>query len=203
MSDAGLVHSTPPRYPYTFISGNARVIQGDVHGLDEDFLRHDAQPSRWTTRFRRRFQEVTSCQAEQLDHIHYFLRLATILIKDFDDVKPLLHTLRQSNSMIERYAKEFNVRQAILRSSVFNTLIGCVGAVLAKSMLQNDEHYLWESAVFVGCLGNRCVADAKAIQAILDLISLAIEAIGGIAQECVALKNDEEMASLSLAFIFV
>ncbi|KAK5095057.1 hypothetical protein LTR70_006069 [Exophiala xenobiotica] len=201
MSDDGLVHSTPPRYPYTIISGNACVIQGNVHGLVEGFLGRDAQPSRWTTRFRRQLQEDTRCQAEQLDHIHYSLQLATILIKDFDDVEPLLHSLRQSNNTVERYAKEFKVRQAILRSSVFNTLIGCVGAVAAKSMLRNDEHYAWTHATFVGILRVRCVADAKAIQAVLDLISLAVEAIGSIAQECLDLKHDEKKASLFLAFI--
>lgn len=184
--------SAPPRYPNIFISGNARAILGDVHGLDEDFLRHDAQPAQWTTRFTRHFHEDPRRQGGHLDQVLYSLRLAAILIKDFDDVRSIMNKIRQTSSIIERYAKEIEVRQAILKSSVFNILTSYAGAQSARSMMQDDDHSMWTT---VRILDIGCALDAKDIQTVLALISQDIEAIGGIFKNCVAIKCEGSKAS--------
>lgn len=185
--------------PSISISGNARVIVGDVHGLDPEFLSHAARAERKRT-LRQSLSDTTEQAGERL--LLVSSELSVLTLRDYEYVKSTITKLRHYEARAETYAKRIGVRQSIFRTSLLTLLVTHVGIDLAQEMLADSQHAMWLNQEFLSYLRDRFGANLDAIQNVLELISLDVDAISALAEKCMLVKaENNKVCYLILIFI--
>lgn len=174
-------------YPAINLYGNARAIIGTVYGADgilsPDLARKQRKASLLTS-----LQDETQKTSERL--IIVTSELSVLLLRDFEHAKSSLYGFRKIESKLERYAKQINVGRTIFQHALLTLLTPHAGHEQAQAMLGDPKHGMWLDEGFTRYLQNLFGAHVEAMQNVLELISIDLDAITKFSQRCFDLKNE-------------
>ncbi|KAK5082242.1 hypothetical protein LTR05_007386 [Lithohypha guttulata] len=170
------------------ISGNAQAIIGNVYGLDKHLF-PDADRREHKVALLQRLEHISNPIEEGL--VVVSSQLSVLVLKEYEDAKSLINGFGKYESKIERYAKEIGVRQTIFKQALSNLLDPYTGADTAQEMLCDHGHPTWLEDGSLQYFSDRFGDGIDAVQDVLELISLDLEALTAFGQKCAALKRDE------------
>lgn len=183
----------PIGHPSINISGNARVILGDVHGLDPEFFSHADRAERKIS-LQRSLYDATEHIGERL--LVVSSEFSVLTLRDYEHVKSVINKLRHYEARAEACAKKISVRQSIFRTSLLTLLVPGVGVDLAQEMLADYQHTMWANEDFLCYLRDRFGANVNAIQDVLELISRDLDAISALGKKCMLVKTESNKVCL-------
>ncbi|KAK5105319.1 hypothetical protein LTS08_001596 [Lithohypha guttulata] len=175
-------------YPAINLSGNARAIIGNVYGLD-NHLFPDADRREHKVALLHRLEHTSNPIEEGL--VVVSSQLSVLVLKEYEDAKSLINGFRKYESKIERYAKQIGIRQTIFKQALCNLLVPYTGVDTAQEMLCDHKHPTWSEDGFLQYFNDRFGDGIHAVQNVLELISLDLEALTAFGQKCADLKRDK------------
>lgn len=185
MTDAN-DHKAGHIYPSIHISGNARVILGDVYGLSKEFI-DSATHTNFKSSILRELEALST--VENGSSTLLTSRLSTLILHGYQDVMTSVRKVRNHESQIRRYANRIAVRHTIFQSTLLSVIGGHVEHAIAHQMLQDIKHPTWSEHGFLDYLETRFGPNHTAINKALETISLDLDALTTTFKNCMTLAS--------------
>lgn len=184
-------------YPSIHISGNARVILGDVYGLSEEFI-----DSATRTNFKSSVLRDLEGRSTGRNGSPTLLtsRLSTLILYGYENMVTSIHKVRNYESQLKRCANRIAVKQTIFQSTLLSVIGGYVEHEIAHQMLEDTKHPTWSEQGFLDYLETKVGVNHTAINKALETMSLDLDALATIFQNCMILVNKIEQVRSPVTF---